>query len=104
MNSCKVILLLGMALLLSACSKTYTPAPNATGQQIFQQACAECHKADNKETPGMIFILSPEQANVAFIAETLHRRSLLMPEFPNIKNTQMQILSEYVLKHSIIKK
>jgi cytochrome c551 len=99
-----VILLLGMVLLLPGCSKTYTPAPNATGQQIFQQACAECHKAEHKETPGMIFILAPEQANVAFIGETLHRRSLLMPEFPNIKDAQLQILSEYVLNHSIIKK
>ncbi len=99
-----VWLWLTIALLQAACSKDYTPAAHASGQFIFQEACAACHKAENKEAPGMIFTLTSEQANLAFITEIIHSGSLLMPNFPNIKDVQLQLLSDYVLNHSIVQK
>ncbi len=88
--------------LLTACSKSYTPPAEAGGEQIFQEACAECHKAENKDAPGMIFNLSHKTANLAYITERVHNGSLLMPRFPAITDTKMQALSDYILKHSLI--
>lgn len=89
-------------ILLTACSKSYTPATEAGGEQIFQEACAECHKAENKDAPGMIFNLSPKTANLAYITARVHNGSLLMPRFPAITDTKMQALTDYILKHSLI--
>ncbi len=39
------ILMLGLVLVLTACSAG-KPAPNATGEEIYDQLCAHCHGAD----------------------------------------------------------
>lgn len=97
-----LILVSGLILLLFACSRAYTPTSDANGEKIFQEACAECHKADNKDTPGMVFRLNQQTANLAYITEKVHSGSKLMPGFPNIPETKMQTLTDYVLKHSLI--
>lgn len=85
----------------SACSRNYTPTTDANGEKIFQEACAECHKADNKNAPGMIFALPPANANMEFIAKRLQTGSLKMPKFPNISGDKLQQLSDYVLNHNL---
>ena len=96
------LLMTTLLTLLAACSRSYTPNTEATGRDIFLEACAECHKAENKDLPGMIFALSTPKANLAYITYKVHEGSLTMPKFPNIRDTQLQTLSDYVLSHSTI--
>ena len=75
--------------------------PSATGEQIFKAACAECHTATDKDTPGMIFRLHSKNVNPTYVAYKVHTGSIVMPKFPNIKGNKMRALSEYVLDHSL---
>lgn len=86
---------------ISGCSNDYTPPEGASGEQIFQEVCAECHKADNKDVPGMIFALGPLHANPIYIAQTVHIGAVNMPKFPNIQGKAMRDLSDYVLIHNL---
>jgi cytochrome c551 len=95
------IVLASLVVTVSACSSSYTPAADANGEKIFQEACAECHKADNKDAPGMIFALSTNNATMDFIAKKLQMGSLKMPKFPNITGDKLKQLSDYVLTHNL---
>ena len=88
-------------LAINACSRDYSPPPTASGEKIFQEACAECHKADNKDNPGMIFALTAANANPTSIAQKIHTGSWKMPNFPNINAESMSKLSDYVLTHNL---
>lgn len=86
---------------INACSRDYTPLPGSSGEKIFQEACSECHKADNKDAPGMIFSLDPANAHEGFIVQRVHTGSIKMPKFPNIKDNDLKQLSAYVLTHNL---
>ncbi|MDD1621760.1 MAG: cytochrome c [Methylococcaceae bacterium] len=85
--------------LLAGCSREYAPDSQATGEQIFQSACLECHKP---ATNGSIYTLKARNANVAFIADKVHGGSLLMPSFPNMKADDLTKVSTYALEHSAV--
>ncbi len=85
-------------LIVSACSREYTPPANATGEQIYQQACLECHSADSKT--GAYFEIDEKLMTHDYVALRVNRGSLMMPKFPNIKGKQMRVLSKFVLEHS----
>lgn len=99
MNKQNTLILLSLTTLLSACDNDYTPVANASGEDIFKAACAECHKAD-KSNPKILYSLAPEKANQAAIADKISNGSMMMPRFPNIKGEQLSSISEYVLSHS----
>ena len=86
-------------LLLTACSREYTPEKQATGEQIYQAACHECHKPANN---GSIFILKAENANKAYITVKVKLGSLLMPSFPNMKSDDLNKIGDFALEHSVI--
>lgn len=88
----KSLLLLPIVLIMATgCTRTndYSPATGATGEQIFQAACAECH-ADG-------FELASEMASVEAIAKKIGAGSMGMPKFPNIQGESLTSVSEYVL-------
>ena len=97
------LMVMSLALIATGCTRDYTPESVATGETIFQQACAECHQAKDKSAPNFFFTLNDKNANPTYIAYKVHTGSLMMPKFPNIKGKKMRALSEYVLEHSSIK-
>ncbi len=86
-------------LFLGGCSRDYTPDSKASGEEIYQAACAECHEADES---GMIFKISSKNANSTYIAHKVKSGSLTMPSFPNMKTEDFKKLSAFVLEHSKI--
>ncbi|HHL45208.1 MAG TPA: cytochrome c [Gammaproteobacteria bacterium] len=85
-----------LGLILAGCAgkEEYTPAPGATGEDIFKTACAECHEPKEH---GKFFELSKEKANPSAIAKTVSKGGFFMPSFPNISGDSLETLSEYVL-------
>ncbi|MDQ3186024.1 MAG: cytochrome c [Pseudomonadota bacterium] len=83
---------------LMGCSKTdnYTPGENATGEDIFYANCTKCHKPE----VGSVMMLSSATANKDAIIQKVHKGSMSMPAFPNIKGEQAQRLAEFILANS----
>lgn len=83
---------------LAGCSKTdtYTPAENASGEDIFYTNCTKCHKPE----AGSVMSLSSSMANKDAIIQKVQKGSMGMPAFPNIKGEPAQRLAEFVLANS----
>jgi len=89
-------------LLLSGCSRDYTPASGASGEDIFKAACLECHEAiEGKDN--IHYELTSDRRNVDFVAKKVASGSLKMPKFPNITGDSLTAVSQYVIEHSIAK-
>lgn len=101
-HTIKWICLTSSAIAIVACSDDYTPAPRATAETIYLEACARCHTA-NPETPEMYWTINLKNVNDTYIAHKVHTGSLAMPRFPNIKGKSMNKLSAFVLAHSLRK-
>ena len=84
---------------LNGCSKDYSPSEKDTGASMYQTACANCHKKDEK---GFIFTFSKENANIAYIQQKIANGSMKMPKFPNINAQQAEELGRYLLENSAI--
>jgi cytochrome c551 len=86
---------------LIGCSKTesYTPADDATGEDIFYTSCTKCHKPE----AGGVMTLSASMANKEAIIQKVHKGSMSMPAFPNIKGDQAEQLAEFILANSKVK-
>ena len=100
MNKKYILPVISLTLLSTGCSRDYNPAPPASGEAIFQEACAECHQAVDQNAPDFFFTLNDKNANPTYIAYKVHTGSILMPKFPNIRGNKMRALSDYVLDHS----
>jgi cytochrome c551 len=83
---------------LAGCSKTdtYTPAENASGEDIFYANCTKCHKPE----VGSVMTISSSMANKDAIIQKIHKGSMSMPAFPNIKGEPAQRLAEFILSNS----
>lgn len=96
----KVTLLLVVSAFVSliGCSKTdtYSPAENASGEDIFYTNCTKCHKPE----AGSVMTLSSAVANKDAIIQKIHKGSMSMPAFPNIKGEPAQRLTEFILSNS----
>ena len=99
----KLLLLTASAgLLLSGCSNDYTPAANATGEDIFKEACMECHEAvEGKEN--IFYEIAADKRSTDFFADKISSGSLLMPKFPKINGEKLKAVSQYALERSIDK-
>lgn len=86
-------------LILAACSRDYSPEPQATGEQIFQATCAECHKPANN---GSLFSLNAEKDNLAYLNQKISQGSWLMPGFKQFSSDDLTKISTYVMEHSDI--
>ena len=93
------LLVVAMLIFLEGCSREYSPDSRATGEQIYQAACMECHKP---AANGSIYTLKAKNANAAYIAEKVHGGSLLMPSFPNMNTGDLAKISTYALEHSAV--
>ncbi len=97
MKSTIVIAFSGLILAGCAGKEEFAPAPGASGPEIFQAACAECHEPKEH---GKYFELTKEKANVSAIADKVAKGGFFMPSFPNITGKSLEALSEYVLSNS----
>jgi cytochrome c551 len=93
--SCFVIVL------QTGCSDDYTPAADADGEAIFIAACVKCHALGDDKPGNMFFTLNQKNANKTYVAHKVHSGSISMPKFPNIQGRKMDLLSEFVLDHSM---
>lgn len=97
----KMTLLLAISAFVSlvGCSKTdsYTPPESASGEDIFYANCTKCHKP---EAAGNVMTLNSAMANKDAIIQKIHKGSMSMPAFPNIKGEPAQRLAEFVLSNS----
>ena len=93
----KRLLLIGALLTAVACSRDYRPEPQATGEQIFQAACSECHKPANN---GSLFSLTTEKDNLTYLSEKVSQGSWLMPAFKQFNSDDLIKISTYVMEHS----
>ena len=75
----------------------YTPAADASGEQIFSTACTECHKPVNAD---VAMIISEGMANKDAIINKVQSGSMRMTAFPNIKGDAADRLAEYILANS----
>jgi cytochrome c551 len=96
----QLLIIIGSLFILNGCSKDYSPSEKATGESMYQTACVQCHKKDEK---GIIFTFNRENAKVTHIIERIKKGSLMMPKFPNINDEQLSQLSDYILKNSTVK-
>ncbi len=97
----KKLLLLTAAttILLAGCSRDYTPAAGASGEDIFKAACMECHEAIEGRD-NIFYELSSDKKNADYFAKKISSGSLLMPKFPNITGDSLKAVSQYALEHS----
>ncbi len=100
MKTISLLVITTALLSLNACSKDYSPSEKDTGESMYQTACVNCHKKDEK---GMIFTLDRENSNVNYIKKRIAEGSMRMPKFPNINAKQAQQLGDYILKNSTVK-
>ncbi|ARO88623.1 cytochrome C [Nitrosospira lacus] len=97
----KMTLLLAVCTSVSliGCSKidNYTPPESASGEDIFYANCTKCHKP---EAAGNVMTLTSSVANKDAIIQKIHKGSMSMPAFPNIKGEPAQRLAEFILSNS----
>ena len=94
-----LLLTASTTILLAGCSRDYTPAAGASGEDIFKGACMECHEAIEGRD-NVFYELSSEKKNADFFAKKISSGSLLMPKFPNITGDSLKAVSQYALEHS----
>ena len=84
---------------LTGCAKTdtYTPAENASGEEIFLANCTSCHKP---ETDGTAMLLNANMNTKEVVIEKIQKGGFTMPAFPNITGEPAQRLDEYILENS----
>ena len=99
MKNIPLLLTLSALLSLNACSKDYAPTGSDTGESMYQTACSQCHKKNEK---GLIFAFDKQNANVTYIKTKIAEGSMRMPKFPNINAQQAEELGKYLLKNSTI--
>ena len=95
------LLLTFFIVLASGCSKTsdYAPAVSAGGEEIFQAACAECHK----DASPQIFELEANSATLLAVKQKIAEGNIGMPKFPHIQGEALDKLAEYVIENSVKK-
>lgn len=98
----KYSLLVILTVSLVACSNDYTPDKTATGKQIYKDACASCHSGESAD-PSKYWTMNKKNANKGYVTYKVKGGSLTMPSFKNISTADLEKISEFVLKHSIIK-
>ncbi len=92
-----VALFSGLTLAGCAGKETFAPQAGASGEEIFQAACAECHEPKEH---GKYFELAKDRATPSAIAEKINKGGFFMPSFPNISDEGLKTLSKYVLSIS----
>jgi mono/diheme cytochrome c family protein len=98
----KYSLLVSSIVLLAACSNDYAPDKSATGKEIYQDACAGCHTGESAD-PSKYWTINKKNANKGYVTYKVKNGSLTMPKFTKINIDDLEKISKFVLKHSIIK-
>ncbi len=93
------LLVISTAIGLTGCAKTdtYTPAANASGEEIFSANCTKCHQP---EKDGKVMLLSAKMNSKEAIIEKVNKGGMLMTAFPNITGEPAQRLAEFILANS----
>lgn len=92
----RYVLCMGGAALLAGCGSTnsYAPPPGVSGAQMWQEACARCHKSIDT------FKLAQRKADASFIANMISSGNASMPAFPHIRDEALETLTRYIIENS----
>jgi len=74
-------------------SNDFTPVAGNTGEEIFSNACIDCHTPEG----GYIFDVPAEKTNVEAVSIIISKGEMMMPAFPNIQGAELTAISEFVL-------
>lgn len=98
----KILCVVAAAIVLSGCSgsKDYTPAAEASGKDIFAQACVGCHTSINETELTTFWEMTAENTNAAYVSAKITQGSMRMPSFPNIKGAELEAITTFVLEHN----
>lgn len=98
MKKMTLMLAVSALVVLAGCSDidNYAPAETTSGEEMFSRNCTICHKPGT----GEVMRLSADMASKGDIVNKLHKGSMGMPAFPNIKGEAADRLAEYVLANS----
>lgn len=93
------LLVIFVLLVLVGCGKTndYTPAADASGEEIFGAVCTQCHTPISRE---VVMVISEGAATKEGIIKKVQSGSTRMPAFVNIQGEAADRLAEYVLANS----
>lgn len=80
-----------------ACSNEYTPENQTSGEQIFLNACLQCHPPAKN---GNFFSLNPKNANNDYISNKIKFGSLFMPAFSKLSPQDLTKISRFVLEYN----
>jgi len=99
MKKVNSLLVIAVMLVLVGCGKTndYSPAADASGEEIFGAVCTQCHTPISRE---VVMVLGESVANKDAIVNKVQSGSMRMPAFPNIQGEAADRLAEYVLANS----
>jgi len=94
-------LLIVSVIVLSGCSRTndFTATPEMSGEDIFKQACAECHSPKL----GFVMMLDKDMNDADMIANQVLTGNMSMPSFPNLQGEPAKKLADYVIANSKVK-
>lgn len=95
------LLIFSTAFLLSACagSNDFSPKPGMSGEEIFAQACVECHSPVGDS----VMEISADMKDADLIANKVLGGGMMMPSFPNIQGASAQELAKFVVENSKLK-
>ena len=97
----KILTLLSVAVLLTACGKggvnDFKAPETSSAADMFANGCAGCHGSDGSGKFGMMFKLSPEGKSAEQLAATILSGREGMPSFPNLTEKQRLQLAEHIL-------
>lgn len=77
-------------------SNDFTPVAGNTGEEIFSNACIDCHEPED----GYIFDISPAQANIETLSTIISKGKWAMPAFPNIQGAELTAISKFILANN----
>lgn len=99
MKKVNSLLVIAVVFVLVGCGKTndYSPAADASGEDIFGAVCTQCHTPISRE---VVMVLGESVANKDSIINKVQSGSMRMPAFANIQGEAADRLAEYVLANS----
>ncbi len=99
MKKVNSLLVIAVVFVLVGCGKTndYSPAADASGEDIFGAVCTQCHTPISRE---VVMVLGESVANKDSIINKVQSGSMRMPAFSNIQGEAADRLAEYVLANS----
>jgi cytochrome c551 len=83
---------------LSACSGSndYKPTAGMPVEQLFAEACADCHGENGEGKFGFLLSIAGSDESAEEIVTKIHTGGHVMPAFPNIEENEAVAIAEFI--------